>query len=433
MRLIVNNNKRVNMTFIQQSLTETKPVFLARSDQHSDNGDGFEGVLDEVVLKKASQLAPETLDTKARRADSSEDQLTLDSENEVSEEELLTYLIENMMRQAVPIEHIEKQIQTAQINLTQENASAEPLQTVSVNLKQESAPTMSTGKEVASHDQTVELMPTVPSVGDRIDKSAVTVDSDRAMDEVPIVSITLKRDPVIHAIPVNKSVLNSKHENLTSDYSAEKGVADVKTSADVVQAAQSTDSEQDSLMSDSNESEPLLENSTQEGAGIAVHRTGSADSFDIAADVTESKSIPTQQLQQAILTAKEGLSHKESTTLTVVLNPEELGTVNVELTSDAAGKLSAVLSVEKRETLDVLQRDLHQLKTVLNEIGIDESSISLQLSSNNEQGQQKQSEYIAWEDREHMLMRSSHTPVNSVTEKVTYPDSQGLRRLDIKA
>jgi flagellar hook-length control protein FliK len=117
----------------------------------------------------------------------------------------------------------------------------------------------------------------------------------------------------------------------------------------------------------------------------------------------------------------------------VVLNPEELGAVNVELTSDAAGKLSAVLSVEKRETLNMLQQDLHQLKTVLNEIGIDESSISLQLSSNNEHGQQKQSEYVAWEDREYMLMRSSHKSVNSVTEKVAYPDSQRLRRLDIKA
>lgn len=97
----------------------------------------------------------------------------------------------------------------------------------------------------------------------------------------------------------------------------------------------------------------------------------------------------------------------------MVLNPEELGAVNVELRSDETGKLHAVLSVEKRETLDVLQQDLHQLKTVLKEIGIDESSVSLQFSSNNEQGQQKQSEYVAWEEREQMLARSQYTPMKA--------------------
>ncbi|MDP3936233.1 MAG: flagellar hook-length control protein FliK, partial [Alphaproteobacteria bacterium] len=236
-------------------------------------------------------------------------------------------------------------------------------------------------------------------------------DGDRVMDEVPIVSIALKRDPVMNVPPFKKSGsdLAPKNESLHLDQTAEEYVKDL-------------------LKSDSEEVEPLLENTAKE-----INLNPVSSEHTESAEVNISKPSATQQIQQAILDAKEGVSPKESKTLTVVLNPEELGVVNVELTSDETGKLKAVLSVEKRETLEVLQHDLHKLKTVLKEIGIDESSISLQLSSNNEHGQQKQSEYVAWEERELMLTRSQQTSMKAVAEKATYPERQSVRRLDIKA
>jgi flagellar hook-length control protein FliK len=291
-----------------------------------------------------------------------------------------------------------------------------------------------------SKEQVAELTSTAQSVSHMMDKQTITIrptpsrtaptvqsDDDGVIEEVPIVSIALKRDPVMQGISVKKSFdsdSTSKNETLKL----------AQTSDEVVQASKSTESKKDALESEVEAAEPLLESTAKEAVFKTVQSAGSIESSEAMTEVTVSKSVPTQQIQQAILDAKEGVSPKESKTLTVVLNPEELGVVNVELTSDETGKLRAVLSVEKRETLEVLQQDLNQLKTILKEIGIDESSISLQLSSNNDQGQQKQSEYIAWEDREQMLMRSPQTSAKAtVAEKATYPERQSARRLDIRA
>ena len=304
---------------------------------------------------------------------------------------------------------------------------------------------LSFSKESASHDHAAELMPTVQSMSGMANNPAITLrptpskmtreiqsNDDRMMDEVPIVSIALKRDPVMREIPLKKSGLDLKpeNENLVLD---QIDVPQTKILNDVVQLIKDTETDSDSFQSDFEGVEPLLESPAKEADLKQVSSAVPTEPSEITTEANISKSAPAQQIQQAILDEKEGMSPKESKTLTVVLNPEELGVVNVELTADKTGKLSAVLSVEKRETLDVLQHDLHQLKAVLKEIGIDESSISLQLSSNNEQGQQKQSEYVAWEEREQMLMRSPQIPIKTVAEKATYPERQSLRRLDIKA
>ncbi|MDP3641255.1 MAG: flagellar hook-length control protein FliK, partial [Alphaproteobacteria bacterium] len=233
-------------------------------------------------------------------------------------------------------------------------------------------------------------------------------------------------------VPLKKSdlALKPENKNLVLD---QIGVPKTKILNDVVQLTKDTETDSDSFEGDFEGVEPLLESPAKEAGLKQVSSAVPTEPSEITTEANISKSAPAQQIQQAILDEKEGMSPKESKTLTVVLNPEELGVVNVELTADKTGKLSAVLSVEKRETLDVLQHDLHQLKAVLKEIGIDESSISLQLSSNNEQGQQKQSEYVAWEEREQMLMRSPQIPIKTVAEKATYPERQSLRRLDIKA
>jgi hypothetical protein len=163
-----------------------------------------------------------------------------------------------------------------------------------------------------------------------------------------------------------------------------------------------------------------------------------AEISDTTDGIKELSTVSAQQIHQAIQAGKEGILPKETKTLSIVLNPEELGVVNVELTSDLAGKISAVLSVEKQETLNLLQQDLHQLKSILKEIGIDDSSVSLQLSSNADQGQQQQSEYVSWDERERMLTRNQHAAnepaaVKAVAEKSMYNGRSTTRRLDIQA
>lgn len=521
------------MTFIQHSLMEPHQVSLVSPVKQSDNNDGFEEILDAVVLKEAAPIAPQPLDL---------NNLTLESDICVVEQQLPMHAIDVIMRETadseqiqgspvslkpehfqketslgipalkkiglkkletdgtevdasmmipvVPIEALpnpvtlthfeikrggeslhsesnESDSKTSNINLATIDFSAinptyikvDPKEDVMVDTKDnpttvlrdlnelkkaETTLPLSVSKEVVSNAQTTVLMPTAETVSHMMDKSMATVtiktrwseiqsNDDTLMAEAPIVSIALKRDPVMQSIPVKTSAVDvaSKDESVTLDQPA---VSKPNISNEVAEVAKLTEPEKESFESDFEEVKPLLETSAKEAVIKPMQSGAASESSEVSTEVNISKSAPTQQIQQAILDAKEGVSPKESKTLTVVLNPEELGVVNVELRSDETGKLHAVLSVEKRETLDVLQHDLHQLKTVLKEIGIDESSISLQLSSNNEHGQQKQSEYVAWEEREQMLARSSQTSIKTNTvEKATYPERQSTRRLDIKA
>ncbi len=183
-----------------------------------------------------------------------------------------------------------------------------------------------------------------------------------------------------------------------------------------------------------------IEGATKEfDVNIKIDQSVTAVTISDKADgIKELSSGPSQQIYQAIQTGKEGISPKEPKTLSIVLNPEELGVVSVELTSDLAGKISAVLSVEKQETLNLLQQDFHHLKSILKEIGIDDSGISLQLSSNADQGHQQHSEYVNWDERERMLTRNQNTEdqqinANVPVEKTMYNGRSTTRRLDIQA
>ena len=69
------------------------------------------------------------------------------------------------------------------------------------------------------------------------------------------------------------------------------------------------------------------------------------------------------------------------------LDPAELGRVDVRLTVDEAGKTQATLSVEKPQTLELLQKDSSHLETALKDAGLDLSQNGLNFSL---KGQQQQ-------------------------------------------
>jgi flagellar hook-length control protein FliK len=139
------------------------------------------------------------------------------------------------------------------------------------------------------------------------------------------------------------------------------------------------------------------------------------------------------RLYEAVLETKETLQFNESKTLTVMLKPEELGVVHVELHSDKSGKIHAVLSVEKPETFNLFQQDMNQLKTVLKDVDIEESSLSLQLTTDSNTGHQHHPKYEEWETRERMLMRDIKQQEAPMAENSTYSTKRhSHRRLDIK-
>lgn len=79
----------------------------------------------------------------------------------------------------------------------------------------------------------------------------------------------------------------------------------------------------------------------------------------------------------------EGLKYNSK--VDIVLNPENLGKVNIQLVKNSAG-LSAQFSVDSDETKTLLQNNLDGLKNKLTSLGVGVDNISVKLSDNQDTG-----------------------------------------------
>jgi flagellar hook-length control protein FliK len=114
------------------------------------------------------------------------------------------------------------------------------------------------------------------------------------------------------------------------------------------------------------------------------------------------------------------------------LDPVDLGRVDVRLTVDDAGKAQATLSVEKPQTLDMLQKDQPQLERALKDAGLDLSQNGLNFSL---KGQQQQSSggNNTPSSRGRMLAARAIAAVDSAASTVSLGHmSPGDMRLDIR-
>jgi flagellar hook-length control protein FliK len=77
--------------------------------------------------------------------------------------------------------------------------------------------------------------------------------------------------------------------------------------------------------------------------------------------------------------------------ISIKLHPAELGRIEVKLENASDGTLRAVISAERSETLDLLQRDARGLERALQEAGVktDSGSLNFNLRGQN-QGQEQQ-------------------------------------------
>ncbi|MEQ1902169.1 MAG: flagellar hook-length control protein FliK [Devosia sp.] len=72
--------------------------------------------------------------------------------------------------------------------------------------------------------------------------------------------------------------------------------------------------------------------------------------------------------------------HQGQSRFTIRLDPPELGRVDVKMHVDAAGNVSARLTVERAETLDMFQRDHRTLERAMAQAGLDSNKTSLEFS-----------------------------------------------------
>ncbi len=78
----------------------------------------------------------------------------------------------------------------------------------------------------------------------------------------------------------------------------------------------------------------------------------------------------------------------------VRLDPPELGRIDVRLEMNADGRAAASLTVDRPETLDLLQRDARLLQKALEQAGInlEDSSLNFSLRDENSQSEDKNSQ-----------------------------------------
>lgn len=117
---------------------------------------------------------------------------------------------------------------------------------------------------------------------------------------------------------------------------------------------------------------PNLQGVTAPSTGIAV---GPATDQSVAANL-DTSSLAVTIAAKSVEGAKQ---------FDIRLDPPELGRVDVKLSVDPTGKAQAHLTVEKPQTLEMLQKDSGSLQRSLKDSGVDLSNNGLQFSLKNQQ------------------------------------------------
>jgi flagellar hook-length control protein FliK len=89
---------------------------------------------------------------------------------------------------------------------------------------------------------------------------------------------------------------------------------------------------------------------------------------DLESDAS-ARSIQSQTISQ-ILAQAETLTGRQTRSLRLRLRPEELGEIDIQLSRDAAGRISAHISAERESARVALSRSLDQLRETLSRAGL---------------------------------------------------------------
>jgi flagellar hook-length control protein FliK len=114
----------------------------------------------------------------------------------------------------------------------------------------------------------------------------------------------------------------------------------------------------------------------------ALGHTGAPKSVTVTSNGTQ---LPTHQLALTVATeARAGTRRFE-----IRLDPPEMGRIDIKLEMQADGSIRSMMTVERPETFDALNRDARQLERLLAQSGLKLDEGGLQLSMGNDGGQQQ--------------------------------------------
>jgi flagellar hook-length control protein FliK len=116
----------------------------------------------------------------------------------------------------------------------------------------------------------------------------------------------------------------------------------------------------------------------------AKQPTDTVSGFAKSLNKASSESLVQQVAYQVKTAVKDGSSQ-----INIVLNPEELGTLEIKLHVKADGKTDVLITVDNRTTLDMLKNDASNLTKALSDAGLsaNNNSLSFNLRDGQQQGQ----------------------------------------------
>ena len=121
--------------------------------------------------------------------------------------------------------------------------------------------------------------------------------------------------------------------------------------------------------------------------------------------------------------------------LSVHLQPAELGSVDIQLNFEGAGRLSALITAERPETLELLQRDSRFLERSLGDSGLKLASDGLSFALRQDQQQQQQQQSFHEQAQARQSSFRANDAYDGTTDSEPAPSAQrvaGLRLLDIE-
>lgn len=169
--------------------------------------------------------------------------------------------------------------------------------------------------------------------------------------------------------------------------------------------------------------------SSLEGLARDVERLDSTSSIASPRSQTSTAhpSAGTQVALQIVRALPDGVDR-----LSVHLQPADLGSVDIQLTFDGTGRLTAVIAAERPETLELLQRDARFLERSLGDSGLKLSSdgLSFSLKQDQQQGQNFQQQAHTREAAFHTGRAYDHA--SDMESALPTRQIDGLRLLDIR-
>ena len=126
-------------------------------------------------------------------------------------------------------------------------------------------------------------------------------------------------------------------------------------------------------------------------AGGGTINSGSVQNSSFAETLASTRQAPTADPAEQIAVQVRRAQVAGQEQINIKLHPAELGRIEVKLESNNDGTLRAVISAERSETLDLLQRDSRGLERALQEAGVKTDSGSLNFNLRGQgQGQEQQ-------------------------------------------